>query len=287
LTISFDEAETLKVSQGFKPGTNVFPIIEAEAMKIVEEMKEAVSFYGKDFKREVKKILLAGGSTLLPEIEKFFQKFFEIEVKIGDPLTKVKEIENLDRARGVLYSNVIGLALRGISDNPVKSSINLLPTEIKTKEIKTQQGKRKSVLIASAVVALSGLVLLALTIFYLIYLPVPPPMQPLKYRMMTNFPTGEVKEIAILEEFINQEINVYETPGDETKIVFTVTSQDSLEMLQKIDSWYKIKVGEKQGWLHQRYIEGSQEEILPETEETVPETEEVVPETEETNNIIE
>jgi type IV pilus assembly protein PilM len=284
-----EEAETLKVEQGFRPGTNVFPVLEKEAGKIVEEVKEAINFYKKEHSRDVQKILLAGGSALLPEIDGFFQKFFDIKVEIGNPLLKIKETEGLDRERGVLYSNVIGLSLRGISENPVKNGINLLPTEIKTKELKTQQGKRQSVLIASAVVALSGIALLSLSIFYLIYLPVPPPMQPLKYRMMNVFPLeGEEKTVRIKSEFSGQEINVFKTPGEESEVVFTVTDQDVLKLLQNIGVWYKIKLGDNEGWIQETYItiEGEsvpQEEVVLE-EEVVPQ-EETIPQ--ENNNNIE
>lgn len=271
LGVTMEKAEELKVSGGFSSKTDFFPAIEREALKIVSEVKEANSFYKKRFNRDVKKIILAGGSALLPEIDVFFQKFFGNKVEIGNPLTKVKDLSNLDEKKAVIYSNVIGLALRGISDDPVRDGINLLPSEVKAKEIKIQQGKQRSVLLASAVVALSGLVLLGLSLFYLVYLPVPAPMAPLKQRVVTTFyleKDNQELTVKIRDEFVESGINIYALPGERSEVIYTATTADEIELLQKIDIWYKVKIDSIEGWASEEYLEviNTNEEVVPEEE---------------------
>lgn len=271
LNISKEKAEEIKIKDGFKSQTEFYSVIEKEALKIVNEAKEAESFYKKEFKKDIEKIILAGGSALLPEIDLFFQKFFGNKVEIGNPLTKIKDTSNLDNTRGVIYSNVVGLALRGSTEDPVRDGINLLPSEVKAKEIKTQQGKQRSVLVASLVVALSGLFLLSLSIFYLVFLPVPPAMVPLKHRVMTQFYLEEDKEellIKIREEYAENGINIYALPGERSDVLYTATVDDEMELLQKIDVWYKLKVAGIEGWTSEEYIEViNVNEVEGETEE--------------------
>lgn len=271
LGITMEKAEELKVSGGFSSKTDFFFAIEREALKIVNEVKEANSFYKKRFNRDVKKIILAGGSALLPEIDVFFQKFFGNKVEIGNPLTKIKDLSNLDEKKAVIYSNVIGLALRGISDDPVRDGINLLPSEVKAKEIKIQQSKQKSVLLASAVVALSGLVLLGLSLFYLVYLPVPAPMAPLKQRVITTFyleKDNQELTVKIRDEFVESGISIYALPGERSEVIYTATTADEIELLQKIDIWYKVKIGSIEGWASEEYLEviNMNEEVVPKEE---------------------
>ena len=271
LGITMEKAEELKVSGGFSSKTDFFFAIEREALKIVNEVKEANSFYKKRFNRDVKKIILAGGSALLPEIDVFFQKFFGNKVEIGNPLTKIKDLSNLDEKKAVIYSNVIGLALRGISDDPVRDGINLLPSEVKAKEIKIQQSKQKSVLLASVVVALSGLVLLGLSLFYLVYLPVPAPMVPLKQRVITTFyleKDNQELTVKIRDEFVESGISIYALPGERSEVIYTATTADEIELLQKIDIWYKVKIGSIEGWASEEYLEviNMNEEVVPKEE---------------------
>ncbi len=168
LNITKKEAEKIKTEKGFKMDSEITNILEKESMNIVNEIKQAIIFYKKDFNRNIKKIIISGGTALLPDIDKFFQSFFSIKVVVGNPLIKIKETSNLDRKKGVIYSNVIGLALRGVSKEPVKNGINLLPVEIKNKEI-NQQEKRKYVLIFAILIALFGLISLTYTLYYFFY----------------------------------------------------------------------------------------------------------------------
>ena len=138
LGISKQKAETIMEEKGFEKQDNPFLLIlEREAEKIVKEVQQSINYYegkfGKDAEK-VKKIILAGGLSLLPDIDGFFQKYFEeIKVEMGNPLEKIKRKGGMKKNMAILYSNAIGLALRSVAKDPVKRGINLLPEEIKLK----------------------------------------------------------------------------------------------------------------------------------------------------------
>ncbi|OGZ18544.1 MAG: hypothetical protein A2Z68_00865 [Candidatus Nealsonbacteria bacterium RBG_13_38_11] len=136
LGISIEKSETMMKEKGFKQEDNPFlAVLEEETGKIVKEMQQSVDYFQREFGESIEKIILAGGSSLIPEIDSFFQRRFEkIKVEIGNPLEKIKRKGGMREEGAVLYSNVIGLALRGISKNPVKDGINLSPEEIKSRE---------------------------------------------------------------------------------------------------------------------------------------------------------
>ncbi|MFA4998427.1 MAG: pilus assembly protein PilM [Candidatus Paceibacterota bacterium] len=129
LGVSKEKAETMMGEKGFKKEDNtLLPILEEEAEKILEEVRQSIDYYQGKSGEKIEKIILAGGSSLLPGITDFFQKHFVgIGIEIGNPLLKIKRKGGMKEERAILYSNVIGLALRSISKNPVKDGINLLP----------------------------------------------------------------------------------------------------------------------------------------------------------------
>jgi len=135
LDVSKEKAETTMGEKGFNKENNPsLPALEKEAERIVAEVKQSINFYQGESGRKIEKIILAGGSSLLPNIDNFFQeRFKEIKVEIGNPLNKIKRKGGMREERAILYSNVIGLALRSISKNPVKDGINLLPEEIRSR----------------------------------------------------------------------------------------------------------------------------------------------------------
>lgn len=156
--VSKEEAETIMNIKGFRKEDNVIlEVLEKGMEKIVEEIKEAIKHYQKKTGNEIKKIILSGGTALLPEIDKFFQsRFQDIEIEIGDPLKKIKRRGGIDPNKAVLYANSLGLALRSIIKDPIGGGINLLPGKIKEKERKVywQRHRQKLIIIQIILVAL-------------------------------------------------------------------------------------------------------------------------------------
>ncbi len=166
--VSKEEAETIMNIKGFRKEDNIIlEALEKGMEKIVEETKEAIKHYQKKTGNEIKKIILSGGTALLPEIDKFFQSRFQyLEIEIGDPLKKIKRRGGIDPNKAVLYANSLGLALRSIIKDPIGGGINLLPGKIKEKEKKVywQRHRQKSIIIQ---IILAALILAAALLIYL------------------------------------------------------------------------------------------------------------------------
>jgi len=158
--VSQEEAETIMNIKGFRKEDNIIlEILEKGMEKIVEETKEAIKHYHKKTGNEIKKIILSGGTALLPEIDKFFKISFKdaenIEIEIGDPLKKIKRKGGINTSKAILYANSIGLALRSIIKDPVGKGINLLPGNIKEKEKKIYwQRHRQKLIIIQIILAI-------------------------------------------------------------------------------------------------------------------------------------
>jgi len=136
LAVSQEKAEAMIKEKGFKKENNPFlPALEEEGEKIIKETQQSLNYYQEEFKENVEKIILAGGASLTPGINGFFQeRFGTIKVETANPLEKIKRKGGMKEEGAVLYANVIGLALRAISKNPVRDGINLSPEEIKSRE---------------------------------------------------------------------------------------------------------------------------------------------------------
>ena len=166
--VSKEEAETIINIKGFRKEDNVIlEVLEKGMEKIVEETKEAIKHYQNKTGNEIKKIILSGGTALLPEIDKFFKGHFkDIEIEIGDPLKKIKRKGGINENKAILYANSIGLALRSIIKDPVGRGINLLPGNIKEKEKKVYWQRHRQRLIIIQII----LVILIAAAALLIYL---------------------------------------------------------------------------------------------------------------------
>jgi|GEM_PF-1579609 len=136
LAIPQEKAENIMKEKGFKKEDNPFlPVLEEEMGKIIKETQKSIDYYQTESGENAEKIILAGGMSLLPGISDFFQERFEkTKVVAGNPFEKIKRKGGLKEETAVLYANVIGLALRAVSKNPVKDGINLSPEEIKSRE---------------------------------------------------------------------------------------------------------------------------------------------------------
>lgn len=128
LSLSFDEAEALKRQYGLNmeyKDTNI-PVVLRECVKeVLNAVIEAKQFFEKKTDTLVTRVILAGGSALLPKIVEFTKEHTGIETEVADPLHKVVNSDVLERdVPGILFANVIGLALSGINTDLTR--LNLL-----------------------------------------------------------------------------------------------------------------------------------------------------------------
>lgn len=137
LKVSLTEAENLKRKIGLNPDLKegkVFLILQGEIQKIIFEIEKIDSYFQKKTKREIKKIILAGGSASLPHLADYLTENLEKPTVISDPWLKI-DIDILRRKEyfkkalkinPLLYAAAIGSGLRGLTKKPETVGLNLL-----------------------------------------------------------------------------------------------------------------------------------------------------------------
>ena len=132
LNLPEKEAEALKVKVGFdrkQQRGQVAAILENELKRIVAETKKFVNYYQDESGNQIGSVLLAGGSSLLPQLPEYLKENLGLAVQIGNPLRRLADPAELIKfkKKAILFANVIGLGLRAVNRNPVAGDINLLP----------------------------------------------------------------------------------------------------------------------------------------------------------------
>lgn len=115
LKISPEKAEQMKRQYGVNPihdDTRVPTLLRECLLPIIEKISEAKIYFEKKTGKSITRIIIAGGSALLPYIDVYISEKLSIETCIADPLAKIKDRELLgDGTPSIFYANVIGLAL--------------------------------------------------------------------------------------------------------------------------------------------------------------------------------
>ncbi|OHA46309.1 MAG: hypothetical protein A2541_02645 [Candidatus Taylorbacteria bacterium RIFOXYD2_FULL_36_9] len=128
LKIERAEAESLKVKFGFKEGKDntvraiILPILE----DILQETKQALTYYEETFKQKLEDIYLIGGSSLLPMIGETVKASLKKEVlpAVSAHNINLKSLTSGKNNFFPLFANVIGLGMLGASGE--FSDLNLL-----------------------------------------------------------------------------------------------------------------------------------------------------------------
>lgn len=128
LNIPLEKAEKMKREEGLDPGKGdgrTFLILQQPMNDIIQEMEQTAKYYAAKTGRKITKIILAGGTSLMPGIEDFVtQNFSGAIVSRGDPLSGIA-YDHLAEAeefagQAVFFATAIGLANRanGIRRTP-------------------------------------------------------------------------------------------------------------------------------------------------------------------------
>jgi len=136
LKVSSEKAENLKRKIGLNPKPKkgrIFLTLQREIQAIITEIKKIEDYFQKKEGKSIEKIILAGGSAILPYLSNYLSENLEISVSIADPwflinidiLKKKEYFQEALEINPTLYSTVIGSALRGLKKDP-KSGINLI-----------------------------------------------------------------------------------------------------------------------------------------------------------------
>ncbi|MCK4891242.1 MAG: type IV pilus assembly protein PilM [Candidatus Pacebacteria bacterium] len=118
--VDFNRAENLKIDVGFSANRGsekkisevMLPIISI----IISEIKKINESYSRANKKNVKKVILTGGTACLPGLITHFSKELDVPVEVGDPWKNITHNNALNEAlkeNAPFFSVAIGLALRG------------------------------------------------------------------------------------------------------------------------------------------------------------------------------
>ncbi|MBL7142325.1 MAG: type IV pilus assembly protein PilM [Candidatus Pacebacteria bacterium] len=125
LSIGFAKAEKIKRQYGIRPltveeGQNVqnirsilLPLIDV----ILREVQGICNTFYQQEKKEIQKVIIAGGTALLPGLKEYFEETLNKEVEIANPFTNIfypPILEEKLKEMGPGYSIAVGTALRGL-----------------------------------------------------------------------------------------------------------------------------------------------------------------------------
>lgn len=130
LHVSWDEAEELKEREGMDrriPENRAMVIIQEGLQRILHEFNAAAAYYESTYGKPVERVILAGGSSQMPDIVPYFSMNMKRDVFLADPLAAFKKSTLLEEiTHPILLAPAAGLALRGLLDAPERDGINLL-----------------------------------------------------------------------------------------------------------------------------------------------------------------
>ena len=144
LQITVEQAEQLKCARGFvslggvhqsedEEAENISRVIRNVMTRLHAEISRSVNFYrSQQGGSAPTRVILTGGTSLLPHLDLFFKEKLGVEVEYLNPFVNVSLSNRVNRTQvGVdafMLSEVVGLALRRSLACPVE--INLMPPEL-------------------------------------------------------------------------------------------------------------------------------------------------------------
>jgi len=128
LNLEFKEAEKIKKEQGLLiKQNNLGQILAASFNDLFNEIKQMKFTYENKTTSKVEKLILAGGTSLLLGLPELFrQNLPDLKIETGNPTKKIDFYAKTLKNDKILYSNVIGLALRGLNKESFDQGINLI-----------------------------------------------------------------------------------------------------------------------------------------------------------------
>jgi len=123
LEISAGEAEELKKKIGVEGETDeekeVSKIVSSNFEYIFAETNKAILNYQKKHNKNIDKLIVTGGGSIIKGLKPFALTRVETEIKIADPFAKVKTPAFLDemlKQIGPEFAVALGVAMRGLNE---------------------------------------------------------------------------------------------------------------------------------------------------------------------------
>lgn len=292
------EAAEVKMKNGFDPKKQegkALLVLQNEFKRIIKEAQSLIEYYKTETNRPIKKIILAGGSSLLPQVDQYLADNLGTEVVLGNPFLKIVDQKGLVdlKNKAVLYGNVAGAALRGISKNADENDINLLPVKFKKFALVPDRAEKKAWRLIYVRLAIFLLLLLGLggvfalrqqgsdlySSFY--------PSYNVNTSMDSNVDFMTLEELR--QSILNQDqvstttptttkpiinvtirqtsagvLNVREGPGVSFSQIGQVPSGSVFELIQKENDWYQIEFeDDKTGWVISTFADLTEVNLEP------------------------
>ncbi len=125
LGIPLDQAETMKRDiksmQSFTPTGDLRPILGVLVKPILEEVRYSINLYqsqdAESANKRIEKIILTGGSSLLPRLSEYLTQELNINTYLGDPWARVvypADLRPVLDELGPRYAVAIGCAMREV-----------------------------------------------------------------------------------------------------------------------------------------------------------------------------
>ncbi len=119
LNISYNEAEEMKMRHGIRSSEmnlakTIFPFFDL----LINDAGKVLRNFRYTENKEIKKIILAGGSALLPGLADYLNERLKSEIEIADPFYNISYppvLEQTVKEMGPTYAVAIGMALRGLA----------------------------------------------------------------------------------------------------------------------------------------------------------------------------
>ena len=116
-TVSMNEkAEEQKIAKGINDSSIAVVLSPLIDMLTLEIKKVSQNFFAMEGK-EIEKIILAGGSSLLPGLKEYIEKSLEKPTEIADPFQNIfypPILEDAIKKAGPSLAVAVGMALRGL-----------------------------------------------------------------------------------------------------------------------------------------------------------------------------
>ncbi|HLC89450.1 MAG TPA: type IV pilus assembly protein PilM [Patescibacteria group bacterium] len=284
LNLDEKQADDLKMKSGFDPqkeSGKILLILQNEFKRIVGETKKLIEYFNRRTKRKVLRVVLAGGSSLLPGLEQYLSENLGLAVKLGSPLAKIDDPAPLVKFKNkaVLFSNVVGLASRGLAKNPIRGDINLKPGEAKRFQfIPAKAEKKMWRKIYWRFGLLIFLILVLIAILFLRQMRVYPFASPelenqeamispdinldildelrSHFVVPTSTPAVDNSEKIRITSTIAGYINIRSGAGTSFTIIGQAVSSQIYEVISEATDWYQIKFSDdKAGWVAADLVE--------------------------------
>jgi cell division ATPase FtsA len=126
-----EEAHRLKSEEGFRldapGGGRTLLVLQEGAQSIVREVNQALAYYEGTYGKKIARIVLAGGSSLIPLFDRYLSANLGHPVALGDPSRRLSLPSAVQGAIPTIQlAPVFGLALRAEGRIPENDGINLL-----------------------------------------------------------------------------------------------------------------------------------------------------------------